>query len=548
MQRMLDFAVDGEVPALLVDRSRDPVMTDEEEIVRRDVVGQKVERRLGVRGVAVELQKAPARLRSKGGRERAGYCGGSGGERQEAAAIDPVSFDGRTLSNAMRYCHTAQAARRQDWAMVSRMTGAAASSPKAKRESFARRFLSALGPGLITGAADDDPSGIATYSIAGAQLGTSLLWTAYFTWPLMASVQMMCARIGMVTGRGLAGSLRKKLPRPVLIVLSVALLLANTLNIGADLSGMADAVEMLTHVNSHVFVILFGVGITLATIFLRYHQIASTLKWLALTLLAYAIVAFLCRPSWGQVLREAFLPSLPKGTQAWATFVAILGTTISPYLFFWQASQEVEEEKAMGRRMLKSRLGATSREIGDRELDVGFGTFASNIVMFFIILATALTLHAHGITHIDTSRQAAEALAPLAGKAASLIFTLGIFGVGCLAIPTLAGSSAYAFAETFHWRQGMDQKLARARGFYAIVIGSAVAGIVMDFANVNPFSALFLTAVVNGLLAPVLLVGILMVASDKALMQGQPSSTFSRAVVFVTLLLMVGAAVGMFVF
>jgi NRAMP (natural resistance-associated macrophage protein)-like metal ion transporter len=417
-----------------------------------------------------------------------------------------------------------------------------------KRAGFARRFLSALGPGLITGAADDDPSGVATYSIAGAQLGTSLLWTAVFTWPLMAFVQMMCARIGMVTGRGLAGSLRRKVPRPVLVVLSIALLLANTLNIGADLSGMADAAEMLTRVNSRVFVVVFGVGITLATILLRYHQIASTLKWLALTLVAYPVVAFLCHPAWGSVLRDGLLPSLPKGSEAWATLVAILGTTISPYLFFWQASQEVEEEKAMGRRMLTSRLGATSREIGDRRLDVGFGTFASNVVMFFIILSTALTLHTHGITKISTSRQAAEALAPLAGKAAALLFTVGIFGVGCLAIPTLAGSAAYAFAETFHWRQGIDQKPARARGFYAIVIGSAAAGIAMDFAGVNPFSALFLSAVINGLLAPVLLAGILLVASDKALMRGQPSSTASRAVVFATLLLMVGAAVGMFVF
>jgi Mn2+/Fe2+ NRAMP family transporter len=418
---------------------------------------------------------------------------------------------------------------------------------KGNREPFGRRFLRVLGPGLITGAADDDPSGVATYSIAGAQLGTSFLWTALFTWPLMASVQMMCARIGMVTGEGLAGSLRKKLPRPVLVVLSVALLIANTLNIGADLSAMADAAEMLTRINSHLFVIVFGTGITLATILLHYHQIASVLKWLTLALFAYVIVAFLCHPPWGEVLRATLLPGLPKGSLAWATLVAILGTTISPYLFFWQASQEVEEEKAMGHRMLKSRLGATSREIGDRKLDVGFGTFASNLVMFFIILATGLTLHAHGVTKIETSRQAAEALAPLAGKAASLIFTLGIFGVGCLAIPTLSGSAAYAFAETFHWKQGLDQKLARARGFYAIVVGSSVAGIVMDFAGINPFRALFLTAVVNGLLAPVLLAGILMVASDQKLMQGQPSSRLARGAVAATLILMVGAAVGMFV-
>ena len=409
-----------------------------------------------------------------------------------------------------------------------------------------RRFLRVLGPGVITGAADVDPSGVATYSIAGAQLGTSLLWTAFFTWPLMAAVLMVCARIGMVTGEGLACNLRKKLPRAVLLVLSVGLLLANTMNIGADLLGMADAAEMLTRIDSHVFVILFGVGITLATIYLRYHQIESILKWLALALLAYVIVAFLCRPSWGEVLKSGFLPALPKGRQAWATLVAILGTTISPYLFFWQAAEEVEEEKITGHRTLKSRLGATARQIGDRKVDVGFGSFASTLVMFFIMLSTALTLHAHGVTKIETSRQAAEALAPLAGRAASFIFTLGIFGVGCLAIPTLSGSAAYAFAETFRWREGLDQKLFRARGFYAIVIVSSAAGIAMDFARINPFRALFLTAVVNGLLAPVLLAGILIVASDRKLMRGQPSSRLALGTVGAALVLMAGAAVGMF--
>jgi NRAMP (natural resistance-associated macrophage protein)-like metal ion transporter len=417
-----------------------------------------------------------------------------------------------------------------------------------RRASFPRRFFSALGPGVVTGAADDDPSGVATYSIAGAQLGTALLWTALFTWPLMAAVQMMCARIGMVTGRGLVGALRKKIPRPLLIGAVVGLLAANTLNIGADLAGMADAAQMLTGGNSHVFVVLFGAVIAAATVKFRYHQIASVLKWLALVLLAYVATAFLVHPRWGTVLRDAFVPSPPKDRAAWLALVAILGTTISPYLFFWQASQEVEEEKAMGRRMLVTRRGATSRQITDRKLDVGFGTFASNSVMFFIILTTALTLHAHGLEHIETSRQAAEALRPLAGSAAYLLYTLGIFGVGFLAIPTLSGSAAYAFAETFHWRQGLDQKLARARGFYSIVIGSTAAGIAMDFAGVNPIRVLFLSAVVNGVLAPFLLVAILIVASDRKLMNGQPSSRLGRLVVGLTTLLMFGAAIGMFFF
>ncbi len=427
---------------------------------------------------------------------------------------------------------------------------AAAAAPEQRRpkQSFARRFFSALGPGVITGAADDDPSGIATYSVAGAQLGTSMLWTALLTWPLMAAVQMTCARIGMVTGEGLAGALRKRFPKPLLIAAAAALLGANIINIAADLAGMADAAEMLTGLNSHLMVVVFGIAITVAAVRLRYVQIAAVLKWLALVLAAYVITAFLVHPHWGQVLRDAVVPSLPAERTGWATLVAILGTTISPYLFFWQASQEVEEEKARGRRMKVRREGATQDEIVDRKMDVGVGTFFSNAVMFFIILTTALTLHAHGLTKIETSRQAAAALRPLAGHLAATLYTVGILGVGFLAIPTLAGSAAYAFAETFDWRQGLDQKVTGAGRFYMVLVLATIAGIVLDFAHVNPIQALFWSAVVNGLLAPFLLVGILIVASDRKLMNGQPSSRLGRAAVAVTALLMLGAAVGMFIF
>ena len=417
-----------------------------------------------------------------------------------------------------------------------------------KKPGLLRRFLSVLGPGLVSGAADDDPSGIATYSIAGARLGTAMLWTAWLTWPLMAAVQMMCARIGMVTGQGLAGALRERFPRWSLVLVSIALLIANTINIGADLSGMADAAETLTGWNSHYFVVLFGVGIAWATIRLRYYQIAGALKWLALVLFAYVVTAIHLRPDWTRVLRDAFVPSMPHGSEAWGTLVAILGTTISPYLFFWQASQEVEEEKAMGRRMLRSRLGATSREILDRKIDVGVGTFFSNMVMFFIILTTALTLHRHGSTQLESSRDVAEALRPLAGRFAELLYTVGLIGTGLLAIPTLAGSAAYAFAETFGWRQGLDQRLKNARYFYGVVILSTGAGIALDFLDVSPVKALYWTAVVNGLLAPFLLVGILVVACDRKCMQGQPSSLLGRAVVAITAILMFGAAAGMFLF
>lgn len=411
-----------------------------------------------------------------------------------------------------------------------------------------RRFFSALGPGLITGAADDDPSGIATYTIAGAQLGTSLLWTALITWPLMAAVQFMCARIGMVTGVGLGDALRRKGPRSLLFFGALALLIANTINVGADLSGMADAAEMLTGISSHFYVVVFGVGIAFATIRIRYHQIAQIMKWLALVLFAYIITAFIVGPDWRAVLHDTFVPSFPSDHKGWQNVVAILGTTISPYLFFWQSSQEVEEEKTMGRKMLADRLGATRRELGLRELDVGVGTFFSNIVMYFIILTAALTLHRHGITNIETSRQAAEALRPLAGVFASTLYTLGVIGVGILAIPTLTGSAAYAFAETFSWKEGLDEPFRGAIPFYAVVIVSTLFGIGLDALSINPLKALFYTAVINGVVAPFLLVGILVVASDRKLMQGQPSSWPAKIAVGLTILVMFGAAVAMFIF
>ena len=408
-------------------------------------------------------------------------------------------------------------------------------------------FLSILGPGLIAGAADDDPSGIATYSIAGAQLGTTMLWTALVTWPLSAAVQMMCARIGMVSGFGLARALRRKFPRWLIVTAGAALLIANTFNIGADLSGMADAAEMLTRINSHVWVFVFGAGISAATVFLRYAELAKALKWLALFLFAYVIAAFLLRPDWATVLDDTFRPRAFHGTTAWSTLVAILGTTISPYLFFWQASQEVEEEKRIGRKLTFERVGATQREIVDRKIDVGIGTFFSNIVMFFIIVTTAFTLHRHGITQIETSRQAAEALRPIAGNWCFLLYTVGLIGVGLLAVPTLSGSAAYALSDTFGWRQGLDERIDKARAFYAVVLLSGAVGIALDFADINPVKALYWSGVINGVLAPFLLTGILIVAADKKIMRGQPSSRLGRATVALTALLMFGAVVGMVV-
>lgn len=405
--------------------------------------------------------------------------------------------------------------------------------------------MKSIGPGVITGAADDDPSGIATYSIAGALFGTRLLWTALITWPLMAAVQMMCARIGKVTGQGLAGNFNQRFPKWLLLAFVIALLAANTINIGADLAGMADAAAMLTGVKSHWFVVAFALLISWATVKLRYQQIASVLKWLVLVLFAYPITAFIAGVNWTRVLRDTLVPSMPHSSDEWAMLVAILGTTISPYLFFWQASEEVEEEKSSGQNTLAQRRGASPEELDLRNIDVGVGAFFSNMVMFFIILTTAITLHGHGITRIETSRQAAEALRPFAGRFAATLFTLGIVGVGFLAIPTLAGSTAYAFAETLGWRQGLNKKMRQAPWFYALILVSTGVGVCLDFIGINPVKALYWTAVINGLLAPFLLVGILIVARDKKLMQGQPSSRLGWTVVAIATVAMFAAGIAM---
>jgi NRAMP (natural resistance-associated macrophage protein)-like metal ion transporter len=410
-----------------------------------------------------------------------------------------------------------------------------------------KNLFAILGPGLVTGAADDDPSGVVTYTIAGAKSGTVLLWTAFLTWPLMAAVQMMCARIGMVTGEGLAGALRKKFPRWLVALVTFALLSANIINIGSDLAGMADAAQMLTGVTASLFVVILGALIALLTVRIPYRRIANVLKWLCLILLTYFVVAILSVSNWFAVLRATFVPAWPQNHDAWQNLVAILGTTISPYLFFWQASQEVEEEKMSGRRMAIRRHGPTKQKINERRLDVAIGTFASNLVMFFIIVSAASTLNVHGITNIESSRQAADALRPLAGKFASTFYTLGILGTGLLAIPTLAGSAAYAFAETFRWRQGLEQKFKRARLFYGIIIISIAAGVMVNFLHINPIKALFWSALINGLLAPFLLLGVLIVVLDKSIMRSRPSPVTVVVIGALATLVMFGAAIGMFI-
>lgn len=412
--------------------------------------------------------------------------------------------------------------------------------------ALGRRLCKAVGPGVITGAADDDPSGIATYSIVGARLGTQLLWTALLTWPLMAFVQMMCARIGMMTGVGLARALEMRFSRRLVVFASLILLTANTINIGSDLAGMGDALEVLTGIRSEVFIAPMGLGILWATIALRFAQIESVLTWLAGILFVYVITAFLIPIDWSEVLFATVVPSLPDSSEAWAALVALLGTTISPYLFFWQASEEVEELQVLKGDGSRPQRVVSADRITDRAFDVGLGTLFSNLVMYFIILTTAMTLHRAGITNIESSKDAALALRPLAGELASALYAIGILGVGFLAIPTLAGSAAYAMAETFRWNEGLDRKFREAPRFYFVMGVSITIGMVLSLLNVNPMHALFWTAVMNGVLAPFLLLGILAIATDKRIMRGQPSSRVSVCVVGATTLLMFVAAIGMF--
>jgi NRAMP (natural resistance-associated macrophage protein)-like metal ion transporter len=380
------------------------------------------------------------------------------------------------------------------------------------------RYFRALGPGLVTGASDDDPSGVTTYAVAGAAFGTALLWTAWVTLPLMAAIQLTCARIGLVSGRGLAGAMRHHYPRWFLYASCVLLLVANVFNIAADLAGMADAAQMLTGVPSGLWVPLFGLVVLVATVYTSYVRFASWLKWLTAVLFAYVVSAFLAYPDWPAALRNTLLPYVPPDARAVPTIVGILGTTISPYLFFWQASQEVEEERARGRRTVAERRGANAHELRDARRDVFTGMAFSNVVMYFIILATASTLFRGGHTDIETSREAAEALRPLAGDGAYLLFTLGLVGTGLLAIPVLAGSASYAVAELFGWRAGLDLKPRQGRRFYLVLGGAIVAGALLDTLRIGAVRMLFLSAVLNGLLAPPLMLLVMLVGNNRKIM------------------------------
>lgn len=380
----------------------------------------------------------------------------------------------------------------------------------------AEKFWHNLGPGLTTGAADDDPSGITTYSQAGAQYGFQLLWLSGYTFPLMAIVQEMCARIGLVTGRGLAGTIRKYYPRWVLYTTTVLLFVANTLNIGADLGAMAKATQLLWPQLSFGLLIVGFTVVSLALqIFTTYEKYARYLKWLALILFSYILSAASLSIDWGSVLFRAVVPSLTWSKEQLFLVCGILGTTISPYLFFWQTSQEVEEEILEGKTTLSLRRYSSDVEVKNMRIDVWFGMFFSNIVMFFIIAAAAATL---GGKTIMTAADAAVALRPIAGDGAYLLFALGIIGTGMLAVPVLSGAASYAVSESFRWRVGLYRKLKDAYAFYGVIIVSMAIGLVMNFIGIDPIKALIYSAVVNGLIAPVILILVVQMSSSKKIM------------------------------
>jgi NRAMP (natural resistance-associated macrophage protein)-like metal ion transporter len=382
-----------------------------------------------------------------------------------------------------------------------------------------RDYWHTLGPGLTTGASDDDPSGIATYSQTGAQYGFQLLWLAGFTFPLMAVVQQMCARIGLVTGRGLAANIRLHYPKSVLFTTAILLLAANSFNIGANLGAMAEATRLLVpQLGFGLLVVAFAVISLALQIFTPYAQYAKYLKYLAFVLLAYVFSALLADLNWGQIARAAVTPSLTFSKEQIVLVCAILGTTISPYLFFWQTSQEVEEKIAGGKTTVASRRGASKEEIRDMRIDVWSGMFLSNVVMFFIIAACAAILFPQGVTQIGSAAEAAEALRPFAGEATFYLFAVGIVGTGLLAIPVLAGSASYALSESFGWRAGLGKTLKQAHGFYGVIIIAMALGLMMNFVGLNPIKALIYSAVLNGLIAPVILILIVQISRSQKIM------------------------------
>jgi NRAMP (natural resistance-associated macrophage protein)-like metal ion transporter len=409
--------------------------------------------------------------------------------------------------------------------------------------------LARVGPGLITGVADDDPSGIATYSQAGAQFGFAMLWTMPLTFPLMAAVQSMCARIGRVTGKGLAANIKLGLPPIVLQGVVLLLLVANSLNIAADVAAMGETAELVTGIDRHAMTLVFVLATVLLQVFVPYHRYVYFLKWLTLSLLSYVAVLFTVHVPWGEVLLRTVWPKLTLDADAATVVVGVFGTTISPYLFFWQASEEVEDMQK-GRRRARPLVRdqrAAGRELRRIGWDTWSGMLYSNVIAYVIILATAVTLNTAGVTSIETAAQAASALRPLAGDFAFILFALGILGVGLIGVPVLAGSGAYALCEAMGWKWGLERKATDARGFYGVIAASVLIGLVIQYSPMSPMKALFWSAVINGVVAVPLMVVVILLVSRKSVMGAYTASRPIRALGWIATAVMGAAAVGMFV-
>jgi Mn2+/Fe2+ NRAMP family transporter len=408
--------------------------------------------------------------------------------------------------------------------------------------------LARVGPGLITGVADDDPSGIATYSQAGAQFGLDMLWTMPLAFPLMAAVQSVCARIGRVTGKGLAANIKLAFPPIVLRAVVALLLLANTLNIAADVAAMGETAELVTGFERHFMTVIFVFGTVLLQIFVPYHRYVYFLKWLTLSLLAYVAVLFTVHVPWGQVALRTLFPHFTPDAKAATVVVGVFGTTISPYLFFWQASEEIEEmQKEDGAEPLMRDQRAAGRELRRIGWDTWSGMFYSDITAYFIMLATAVTLNVEGVTEIETAAQAASALRPLAGDFAFVLFALGILGVGFIGVPVLAGSAAYAVCEAMNWKWGLERKATDARGFYGVIAISVFAALVIQYSPISPMRALFWSAVVNGIVAVPLMVVIIVLASRTSVMGAFAASRPIIVLCWIATIVMGVAAAWMFI-
>jgi NRAMP (natural resistance-associated macrophage protein)-like metal ion transporter len=408
--------------------------------------------------------------------------------------------------------------------------------------------LARVGPGLITGVADDDPSGIATYSQAGAQYGLNILWTMPLAFPLMAAIQSLCARIGRVTGKGLAANVKTSFPPIILYSVVLLLLVANTLNIAADVAAMGEVSELVTGVNRRLMTLLIVVGTLLLQVYVPYHRYVFFLKWLTLSLLSYAAVLFTVHVPWGEVALRTIWPHIKLDSETATVVTGVFGTTISPYLFFWQASEEVEDMQSRhNARPLTQDAGAAGPELRRIRWDTWSGMFYSDITAFFIILATAITLNAAGVKNIETAAQAASALRPLAGEFAFLLFAIGILGVGLIGVPVLAGSAAYALSEAMGWEFGLERKASGARGFYGVVAASMLAGFIIQYSPISPMKALFWSAVINGVVAVPLMAVIILLASRKSVMGRYTAGRLIIVLGWIATVIMGAAAVCMFI-